>query len=95
LAAYPGETDLDEESNYNFIEITDLLKIKSLGELVQGCPQKFLEFLRKSNFKIRFHLTFLDMKKEEYELSPDEKRIKLLEMGEENDGNEDEDMILY
>ena len=94
MAAYPGETNLDEESDYNFLRITDLLKIKSLGELVQGCPEKFLELLRKSTPKMEFHLTttFLDIKNEEYELSPEEKRIKLFERDEKDENkNEDED----
>ncbi len=38
---------------------------------------------------MRFLLEFIDMKKEEYELSPDEKRIKLIEIDEEE---KDEDM---
>lgn len=68
----------DDESYYesSFLKINDLLKIKGLNEVVKGCPERFLELLKKN------------MKIDEYELSHDEKRIKIIQDTTEQDSFE-------
>jgi len=81
LLTYPENDDgMEDDVSYHdgsFLKIIDLLKIKGLNEIVKGCPEKFLELLKKN------------MKTDEYELSHDEKRIKLVEDTNEHNSFED------